>query len=352
METLLHTEDNENPPSQWGLIFLILLICVCLVFVCLLTGFGGFWGGAVNISVNVENVEDSGCSNQTDHPLKSFTETTQWPTIHFLENFYLTLLMSTILIYYVIDQSHKWVTKKKALMYFGGFMITVAFAVLWEVVEALIFTISNLMQYWGVPEDYIFYKFGSESIGDIILNDMIQACTAGAIAHCFVYFNVIKPVSWLLFNKRWYQVVGRALVWIIFGLSSFLGIFRKKMVDGVYFNFGFYVVLCLKIIGITILFIEDKWSFFLNEKIRRKNKQIQFDENYQIRKKDPLNQMDINKFYVLIYIMHIVLWICTGDLRAWGIFSSNVGALIVFFVFLIISYIITKNCKQPNDVII
>jgi len=344
-------ESNEKKTDKWCLLFLCAVAVACFAIACLIIGFGGLWGGTTNISLIVDNVKAS-ASTATGHPLKSYTEKTGWPTIHFLENFYLTLLLPTIFTYHVRDQSRKWISKKKALMYFASFMTIIAFAAFWELAEVLVVTVTDLMEYWGFPERYILYKFGSESMRDVFLNDIVQAGTAGIVGLAFVYFNIIKPVSWLLFNKRWYQIFIRAIVWTGFELMVFGSIFRKKCKGNIYFNFGFWAVLFLKFIGITILFIEDKSALHLTDKRRKAEINANdktFIGNVAIRREDPLTQMDINVVYILIYVIHIVLWICTGDLRAWGFFSSNAGALIVFFAFFLISYIIKQYYKQPTD---
>jgi len=312
---------------KWCIVIQVVLLGVYVIIAIFLILFGVFFKGVDKVELNTDNVDehvDEDVINK--HPLDSILEKTHWPTNHFLENFYLTILSDTILLYYIKDLADKWCkpSGKKILHYVGTLGIVVMLAVKWEAIEAIIFTITEILEWVGVDEKYIIYKFGSESIIDIVLLDFGQGILGGIIVLLFIYFEIIKPVSWLLFNTKWYMVILRTIIWISLNVITFGGIFKKKF-GWFNFNFGFYAVLFLKLTGITILHMEDILT---------------------LKSDDPLDFADVNKCYILIYIMHIVLWISTGNLRAWGFFSSNIAAVLVFFCYWICILIYNKRIKK------
>jgi len=300
---------NKN---KYFLIIISILIIICLIFFTIPTVFL-FIGGVDNISLQVDNLKYS----NTSKPWDSFFEKTQWPTVHHFENFYLTLLFSTIILYYIKEK--KWSNWLKILIhYLCALAFTVAFAGVWEITEALMSLTVQICNYYGIKLLFIT-RFGNESIGDIILNDIVQALLAGSLALLFVLTEILKPVSWLIFKKKWYVITIRAFIWIIFEVTVFVGALQKSY-KSYTIVLGYYMFIWIKFIGISLLYIEDRCSI------------IEGDKSFRLTKRD------VDIFYIIIYLMAFILWTSTANLMTWGFFSSNGSAIIFFIILLIIKF--------------
>jgi len=239
--------------------------------------------------------------------------------IHHIDNFLFCLLFSSAIVY-IPYNLFKIILKlfgfddqdfnRKSIrctfwvyIYFVMIIAQLAFATIWEYMRP--------------------YVTGGENFSNTVHSDLPQGVLAPLQATFFIWFGVIKPMSFYLYDRSFWELVLRFILYAFAGLSAIMTHMKKTYVeDGFLFNYGFYMHFFARIFMLTLMYIDD---------IR----------NIRKRKNYEQERRHVNKFWIFILIYLTILWIGSLDLRIPGLLISN-GLTVLYFCFCITMSLIFK----------
>jgi len=257
--------------------------------------------------------------------------------IHHVDNFLFCLLFSSAIVnipYYIfkvmlkIDESD---FNKKSIrcafwiyVYFVMIIAQLAFATIWEYWERFIILVFEIILIFLPKLEFMRpYVTGGEGFSNTIHSDLPQGVLAPLQATLFIWFEVIKPMSFYLYDRSFWGLVLRFLLYAFCGLSAIMTHMKKIYVeDGFLFNYGFYMHFFARIFMLTLMYIDD---------IRNIKKRNMYEKE----------RRHVNRFWIFIFIYLSILYIGSFDLRIPGFLVSN-GLTVLYFCFCISMILIFK----------
>ncbi len=303
-------------------IFLINAIITTSLF-CLITG-SIFIEGTNGIRYGHIKRTGEAARNETNklgELLGFVTETGGFETHHHIENFLFASYFSSSIVH-LPGYLGILITSLaiNIYLYFVLILKQLSYAAMFEFLEKfIIFVFEILLIFFPILEPIRIYVTGGENCINTMLSDLPQAVFSTILLVLFIYFKLIRPISYRLYKKKWYIIILRLIIHIVSGLSSFLTYVKKKYsFIPFYINTGFYAHCALRIFLLNFLYLEDLIEC---KKTAR---------NYEKEKRE------INTFYLMILGYLLVEWISTMDLMAYGYLTSNIVGFIYFIFWFVI----------------
>lgn len=311
-----------------GIIVLLIIIITCFIIFFILIGVL-FIDGTDSIIIELE------FANRINDTWAFIKESNSgWATEHHITNFIFGLLFSSVIFYllrffneiYRLNERYKLNERYRNYMigftiiiYLSYIGLTLFYATCGEIIEQTFRIIFGEIFKNNEEAQENFNGYSSETVSDVILSDLVQSILANLESLLFLIF-IFHEVGSLLFTKIWYIIIFRIVIILIFTPTGFITTLKKDF-SGTTYNIGFYAQMFLKIALIYILFLED---FIHTTSIK----------NLYI------NLKDVFYMYIFITIYLILQWIATWNLTLWGLISSNVVTIILFFILLTLKHLI------------
>lgn len=295
---------------KYGIIIFLTIIIACFIIFFILIGVL-FINGTDSIIIELEFASRI---NDTWAFLKE--SNSGWATEHHITNFIFGLLFSSVIFYLLRFLNETNNRKNKIgftiIIYLGYIGLTLFYATCGEIIEQTLRLIFGEIFKNNEEAQESFNGYSSETVSDVILSDLVQSILANTESLLFLIF-IFHEVGSLLFTKIWYLIIFRIVIILIFAPTGFITTLKKDF-GGTTYNIGFYAQMFLKIALIYILFLEDYIHITLT--------------------KSYIKLKDVFYMYIFITIYLILQWIATWNLTLWGLISSNVATIILFFVLL------------------
>lgn len=249
-----------------------------------------------------------------EYPWNFLIQVNGWNVIHYITNFYIAIFSASLILY-----SKKLKVKKGYRYYISCIANTTFKGVLGEIMEATIVVVSlSVLVYVREPSNWYYFfqwinSYWTETVGDIVLSDLIQCILASALVCAYVFTEVLKPTSILILNRSFKMIVFRSIVFFLLCLSGFLIVVKKNYGGSYDIPLGFYYLPFLMYSFLSILWIEDRICS---------------------RKNDKFSEKEVDKLYIFLIVFLIVQWIAAFNLMVPGLFTSNLASVILFLVML------------------
>lgn len=322
-EILLRNPDFFLQDTQYS-IPLIIAFVIVIISVVGIIGFLVllFIGGTSSIFTSIDYAPN------VTNVFSFLFETNGWATEHHITNFGFTLFFSSFFLYFIEAMGKKRSTQItgfsfetifKISMYIATIALNLVYSIIGEIIERIVSLVVRVI-FWNNEAGYVaFMGYASETSNDIILSDVLQGLIVPIEVVLFIAF-VIKTTSCLLFYKRWYWIIFRVLVYIaLFSPSGFISTVDKTFY-GRTLHVGFFIQICIKIILVVVLFVED----ILHYRIL-----------YWSKIKTPIsNSLDVILVYLFFLTYLFIQWILTVHLTTWGLIFSNGFAVIYLCTFI------------------
>ena len=260
-------------------------------------------------------------------PWHFLTNNNGWDTNHYINNFMITLFISSWILV-----SKKHVRKMGLKYYFCVVAITVMKGALGEIIEAIINVTASTFKYVKISETPILWwentidwlsAYWSETVGDIILSDVLQCFLAALLAVLYMYVGILKPMGILLRFKKWYIITIRSIIYSLFLLSSFLIVAKKRYIGWNYdIPVGYFGYMFLQWFFLTLLWVEDRISSNKTKKISEK---------------------EVDWFYTFLAIFMFTMWGSMAGLLSPGLITSNIASVGLFLMVFVCYVTIYSN---------
>jgi len=247
-------------------------------------------------------------------------ENSGWATEHHMTNFIFTVLFSSFFLS-LIPKKGPFKVFLSIVFYTAAVASTMLYAACGEMGEAFFRKLIGVILRNLPGAIANFYGYTSETVDDVALSDLPQSLLAsnGALLILIAIFSF--KVSGLSKYKKGVTLIFRFLVILVFTPTGFISTIKKEF-HGHPYNIGFYAQMFLKLGLICVLFLED----YLHV-TSRKGKAT----NVSVRR--------VIDIYVFLMIYMVIQWAATWNLTAWGLITSNVITVVLFFVFLVLKIV-------------
>jgi hypothetical protein len=309
---------------MYGWTFLLILLIIvtlggAIAFAILL-----FVGGTSTI------VTDQVFADRIDSDIAFLTEVGLWGIEHLINNFTATILKASPYLFLLVYGTHeakehfpfrKFLVRFTYGMYAAVVGIVGVYAIFGEVIEQVGRKIIRASIGNNTAAQESFEGYSSETLDDVILSDLLCQYLFASIEALILLIFVFRGRGPLFFFKRWWIIFLRWLLYLLLPVIGFIGTLRKIFdpPDGYPWPIGFYILACLKICILCILFLEDYIHVTRSRKVR-----------------EYVRVEDVTEIYVFIIIFVIVQYIASFNLTSWGVVTSHVVTisfiLILFFI--------------------
>lgn len=299
------------------IIFIILLSCGSLTFIILL-----FVGGTSSI-VTILSFAD-----KVNSEIAFLIEVGLWAVEHHINNFLGTMLTGNTPLFYLqyfksfckdIFGFRKFKIRYTYLAYISVVGIVGIYAIFGEIIEQCGRKIIRACIGNNTVAQEQFEGYSSETLDDVILSDLAFQYLLTSVEALILLIFIFESRGTLFFFKKWYVLLFRFVLKILLPVIGFLGTLRKDFGSGYAWPIGFYAVICLKLLIICILFLEDYIHITKSKKVQ------QF-----------LKVHDVTDLYIFLLLYTTTQYIVTFNLTTWGLIISHIVAIsyiiILFFI--------------------
>jgi hypothetical protein len=282
--------------------------------------------------------EGSNTTNNEETMLNKFLdvinfiiELSGFSVVHHVDNFIFCLLFTSSLIFLPIYLCDYWNLKEQTvkrtvliMLYFLVILNQIAFATLWELYEKFIIKFFKiLLIFFPQIKPIEYLASGGETLENSMLNDIPQSILASILVILFIHYDIIRPVSYNLYDRSFIAIFLRFICYGLGGLSAIMSHLKKRYRFSPYiFHNGFYAHFFARIFTLTILYIDDIHSI--------EKKQNKGCSSCKLKSE----KRNIHKFWIILYIYIIIMWISSLDLHIWGFVSSNFFGFVYFIILL------------------
>lgn len=287
-------------------------------------------------------------------------EISGWATQHhtinvILISFFTSLPLLFIPFLKLLVSKNRYYNRIIFISYTSAILATIALAALWEYLEKLIIWIAHVLFLRFSDSVLLEFFTGFIGLGEPILNTILSDLSQSIFASVGILFlisqDIIKPISFLLWEKHIIIIILR-LIWAgIGGLLSILQIYRKIFIikgKKYHFPLGFYMYCFVELGFIGVLYLEDVYHLMTRRTKNSITRKVYIQkEGKTIIKEmkqtpvDTFTLKDLNYFYLIIVIYLIIQWIGTFNLHAWGFLVSNA----LFLIYILVLLVITKRIE-------
>lgn len=271
-----------------------------------------------------------------DHP-NFWEEDSTWPEHHHTNKFIISYIYGTSIIYYVPGDIYWEAWKRIYAISFNTLYFLTG-----ELFEKTFRDVVNLI--WD--SDW-FNGYSSETLGDVIQNDGVQAV---ATTLCIIFFIIpfITPYapSCLLFENK--GSIGKFLIFIkftviyfVFTSSTFIGTIEVIMWGDIY-RIGFWAQfwLRLSILCIYCFFDLREVAYIVEKAIPKEKREIE---------KAKEKEESVRWSWYIIFVYYIGMYIPTmAGIRLWGLVWSNAYMLGLSVCFLILKIVSTQGSHTSH----